>query len=201
MDTKERIQQAALALFAQKGFRAATVREIAAQIGIKDSSLYFHYPNKQAILDALLERFTAVSGQMMNFLEGAAAELTVMTDDAFLAVAGQYASAYLLDNFTCKCIMLLGHEQSHDARMREMYVRWCIEEPVAFQAALMERLQQIGYLKPGDARQMAAAYYAPLFLYFHRYMNCEPVASDPEAFREAALASAGAFLRVYKKEA
>lgn len=43
METKELIQEAALDLFSRKGFDSSSVRDIAAQIGIKDSSLYFHF--------------------------------------------------------------------------------------------------------------------------------------------------------------
>lgn len=190
----------ALVLFAQKGFRAATVREIAAGIGVKDSSLYFHFPNKQAILDAILARFAAESERMMAFLEEATQNIAAMTDDAFLSVTAQYAQAYLLDGFISRCIMLLEHEQSRDTHMCEAYARWCIEEPVAFQAKLIARLQQIGYLREGDARAMAVAYYAPLFLYFHLFVNCPEGQAQPGTFRDAAAESAGVFLRAYRKE-
>lgn len=47
MDTKELILEVSLELFSEKGFNVASVRDIAKKIGIKDSSLYFHYKNKQ----------------------------------------------------------------------------------------------------------------------------------------------------------
>ena len=40
MTTKERIQQEALALFSQKGYKAVTVEEISKSVGIKAPSLY-----------------------------------------------------------------------------------------------------------------------------------------------------------------
>ena len=52
--TKEKILEAALDVFAEKGFEAANIREIAEKVGIKTPSLYKHYSGKQEIYDSLL---------------------------------------------------------------------------------------------------------------------------------------------------
>lgn len=44
-------------LFAQKGFRATTVREIAVAAGILSGSLYHHFKSKESIGDEILARF------------------------------------------------------------------------------------------------------------------------------------------------
>lgn len=49
-ETKERIFQEALRAFSSRGYSSATMREIAQTVGIKASSLYNHYPSKDAIL-------------------------------------------------------------------------------------------------------------------------------------------------------
>ena len=54
--TKTVILDTALKLFAQRGFDATSMREIAAGVGIKASSLYKHFPSKQAIFDSLVQR-------------------------------------------------------------------------------------------------------------------------------------------------
>ena len=85
METKELIQEAALDLFSRKGFDSSSVRDIAAQIGIKDSSLYFHFKSKQAILDSLMDRFIHISRQMMEGLDEGKGEVRV--DEALKAPA------------------------------------------------------------------------------------------------------------------
>ena len=50
-NTKEIILFKALSLFADKGYDGVTVRDIAAEVGIMQSSLYKHYKNKQEIFD------------------------------------------------------------------------------------------------------------------------------------------------------
>ena len=54
-NTKQRILEEALALFAEKGFANVYVGEIAGRVGIRAPSLYKHYKSKQAIFDAIVE--------------------------------------------------------------------------------------------------------------------------------------------------
>ncbi|WP_111656766.1 TetR/AcrR family transcriptional regulator [Isoalcanivorax indicus] len=54
--TRERILNAALICFAERGYAATGMREIARQVGIRAPSLYNHFGGKREILVALLER-------------------------------------------------------------------------------------------------------------------------------------------------
>lgn len=48
--TRERLFQAALAEFRERGFEAASVGGIAQRAGTSRASFYFHYPSKEAVL-------------------------------------------------------------------------------------------------------------------------------------------------------
>ena len=52
--TKLRILDAALAVFAESGFRSGSLREIADKVGLSDAGLLHHYPSKVALLEATL---------------------------------------------------------------------------------------------------------------------------------------------------
>lgn len=54
--TRERVLDAALVCFAERGYAATSMREIARQVGIQAPSLYNHFSGKRDILAALLER-------------------------------------------------------------------------------------------------------------------------------------------------
>ena len=54
-NTKELILLEALKLFADKGYEGVSVRDIAAEVGIRQSSLYKHFESKQDIFDTLVE--------------------------------------------------------------------------------------------------------------------------------------------------
>ncbi len=52
--TRERILQAAMSVFAERGYGAASVDEIARQAGSSKGGVYFHFANKQAIFESLV---------------------------------------------------------------------------------------------------------------------------------------------------
>ena len=57
---RERILEAALGVFARRGYRDAAMDDIATASETSKGGLYFHFPNKQAIFLALLDRMAAL---------------------------------------------------------------------------------------------------------------------------------------------
>ncbi|WP_424359154.1 TetR/AcrR family transcriptional regulator [Methanocella sp. MCL-LM] len=57
--TKEKIFDAAVDLFAERGYEGVSIRDIAGAVGIKESSVYKHYASKDAILDSVFEYLKA----------------------------------------------------------------------------------------------------------------------------------------------
>ena len=53
--TKQEILDAALELFSVQGYEATSISQLAEAVGIRKASLYSHFENKQAILDALMQ--------------------------------------------------------------------------------------------------------------------------------------------------
>src|SRR2546427_12692245 len=54
--TREVILDTAERLFAARGVEGVAVRDLAREMGVTASSLYNHFPGKQALYDAVLER-------------------------------------------------------------------------------------------------------------------------------------------------
>jgi AcrR family transcriptional regulator len=54
--TATRILDTAERLFAERGYAAVSVREIAGNVGLNQASIYNHFPSKQALYEAVLER-------------------------------------------------------------------------------------------------------------------------------------------------
>ena len=53
--TRSEIRKVSLSLFAQYGYAAVSMRQIASQVGVQASAIYQYYPNKQQILVSLLQ--------------------------------------------------------------------------------------------------------------------------------------------------
>lgn len=56
--TRERILDAALSVFSNKGYHDARIDEIVDQSKTSKGSIYFHFPNKERLFVALVEKFT-----------------------------------------------------------------------------------------------------------------------------------------------
>ena len=52
---REKVLAAAVQLFAEYGYHASTMRDIAKIAGIQAASIYYHYPSKQALLVEIME--------------------------------------------------------------------------------------------------------------------------------------------------
>ena len=55
-ETAERILDAAEALFAERGFAGTALRDVASEVGLRTPSLYNHFPSKESLYSAVLER-------------------------------------------------------------------------------------------------------------------------------------------------
>ena len=52
--TRQAILDAALDLFAEKGFFGTSLRDVAAAVGVRESALYNYFPSKNALFEAIL---------------------------------------------------------------------------------------------------------------------------------------------------
>lgn len=55
ISTKEKLKQAALSLFARRGYEGTTMNDIAERVGINKASIYNHYKNKEALFLAVYQ--------------------------------------------------------------------------------------------------------------------------------------------------
>ena len=57
--TAQRMLESATKQFAEKGYSGVSMRSIAAATGTTQAAIYHHFPNKQALYDAVLAKHTA----------------------------------------------------------------------------------------------------------------------------------------------
>jgi AcrR family transcriptional regulator len=58
-ETRARIQQVALELFAEQGYEATSLREIAERLGVTKAALYYHFKSKEDIVASITEDYFA----------------------------------------------------------------------------------------------------------------------------------------------
>jgi AcrR family transcriptional regulator len=99
-DTRSRILSAAVRLFGEQGYAGTSVRDIAESLGLTKAALYYHFPSKETILDALLDPFVTELTQIVALTRGGsrpAAPLIVERLAGLLAGPGSVLCAFVND--------------------------------------------------------------------------------------------------------
>ena len=110
------ILNAAIDLFASRGFQGTTTREIAAAVGVTEPVLYQHFATKRALFDAILEsKLTQVNSTDIIGLDEAAAA----GDDRafFTSLATVVLDWYLSDPRYARLLMYASLEKNELSQM------------------------------------------------------------------------------------
>ena len=187
-ETKEKIIAESLEAFSQKGYWAVSIRDICKQVGIKESSVYYHFKNKQAIFDAILSRFQQKANELTGTLISAMAADPLAADENFYGkVCNCFFEDYLMDDFCNKVMRLMLIEQFHDQNAKEAYDSWMFTKPLAFQSSIFKALMDRGLLPDTDPEYLAIQYYAPIFFFAQKWLLCGPLSDENKnAFRKDA---------------
>ncbi|WP_433546327.1 TetR/AcrR family transcriptional regulator [Streptomyces sp. CA-294286] len=69
-DTRRRIQDVALELFAEQGYEKTSLREIAEELEVTKAALYYHFKTKEDILVSLFEDLTRPLDELIEWGQG-----------------------------------------------------------------------------------------------------------------------------------
>ena len=68
-DTRDRILEAALNLFTERGYEKTSLREVAGRVGVTKAALYYHFASKEEILRTLVEPVFTLQESALKLLE------------------------------------------------------------------------------------------------------------------------------------
>ncbi|MFJ2262431.1 TetR/AcrR family transcriptional regulator [Streptomyces sp. NPDC087844] len=69
-DTRQRIQDVAVELFAEQGYEKTSLREIAERLDVTKAALYYHFKTKEDILISLFEDLTRPMDELIEWGKG-----------------------------------------------------------------------------------------------------------------------------------
>lgn len=184
IDTKNKILEVSLELFAKKGFDGVSVREIAKEVGVRESALYKHYKNKEDILDKIVEEM--ISSIRKGYeLQHVPETLIVGVADGYRNISEEqlcemswnifkmFTEESKLSNFR----KLLMREQFHNKAFAKYYNSFFIEGVIESQAKTFLQLVDSGLFRKADERIISLHFYGPILLLFQQY-DCEPEKKD-----------------------
>ena len=171
--TKEKIFDVSIDLFSQKGFDAVSVREIAREVGIRESSIYNHYKSKEAILDAIIDYFKSElesssppEEEMEKLLE---------TPELFFEVGAKAFIERMTAPKTEKIWRIISIELYHNKKIREFFKKELLELPLASWEEIFTKMMEKGVIKQVDPKILAYEYFsfAIYLLFEHFVLNYE----------------------------
>ena len=168
-DTKQKIIDKALELFAAQGYDAVSVGEIAEAVGIRAPSLYNHYPSKQAIFDAIVEstakQYEADMGKIQIHVQNVAQDISVftgITEEALFEKVRQIFE-YSLHNRTIRNFRrMMTIEQFRSENLAALYSRRYVERMIDYHAGIFRALIAAGEIQAEDPEVLAMMYVAPV---------------------------------------
>ena len=139
--TRERILQIALHLFAQSGYEAVSVSDIAAQLGITKGALYRHYASKRDIFNSIVSRMAQMDAEQARACalpEGLAAEMPNAYRQASLAQLFAFCRVqfkyWTQAPFPADFRRMLTLEQYRSAEMNRLYQQYLGAGPLDYTA-------------------------------------------------------------------
>lgn len=168
-NTKEKIFDVSLDLFSQKGFDAVSIREIARGVGIRESSIYNHYKNKEAILDAIIDYFMAEMA--MSSPPEEEMEKLMETPELFFEVGARAFIGRMSELKTEKIWRLISIELYHNEKIREFFKKELLEVPILGWEQIFTKMMEKGVIKEVDPKVLAYEYFSfAIYLYFEYFV-------------------------------
>jgi AcrR family transcriptional regulator len=161
--TKERIMSVAIDLFAQKGFDAVALREIAEAAGIRKATLYYYFTSKDQILENIfeytMERWEMSKVGKWSDSDETEKQIVAMGLDGFMAMASSVASSWIDDPHMEKILRITFIELYHNEQMKKFMLAFFGAGPEFFESGFAI-LMKHKLIKPSDPKVLALEYLA-----------------------------------------
>lgn len=201
-NTKREILEASLDLFSVQGFEATSISQIANVVGIRKASLYSHFENKQAILDAIVKDVLEQYAEHSIFAkadwdncDNAEDKPKLTPDAAAQMILGQIR--YILhDPHISKARKMLVMEQFQNPELAKLQTKQNYTDVLRYFTGLVKCLIRSSVLAGDDSEIMAAQLCLPISTWIN-LCDREPD-REPEVM-ELVSRHIQQFFRIYKK--
>lgn len=174
-DRPEEIVAAALTVFAEKGFAAARLDDIAARAGVSKGALYLYFATKEDLFRAVVEQGVVPN---LTAVQGAIAANPNSFPDLVRAFVGAMAGVIATTPLGGIVKMVIGEARNFPELARIWHDRLITPALGAFSAAIAAA-QGSGEIRPGDPRQYAVSLISPLLLGVIWQETFTPVGAPP----------------------
>ena len=174
MSTRDKIMGVALNMFSERGYEAVSIRDICGEVGIKESTLYYHFKNKKDILDSLIEKFRSHIDGLLSHADEITekpAKKGKKNDDISLQMVDSYMiDSYLFDPFCNLMLRLMMIEQFHNEEIRELYEKTLFTDPYEIQMNVFRKLAKAGAIPEKDVEWIVKETHSYMTMLTFKYL-------------------------------
>ena len=168
MNTREKIMDVALHMFSERGYEAVSIRDICGEVGIKESTLYYHFKNKKDILDSLVAKFRAHIDGLLGHVDEIGDK---PVEDPSLQMMDSYMmDSYLFDPFCNLMLRLMMIEQFHNEEIRALYEKTMFTDPYEIQLNVFRKLSTAGVFPEEQVDKIVKEYHAYMTMLTYKYL-------------------------------
>lgn len=178
--TRQAILDAALDLFADKGYFGTSLRDVAAAVGVRESALYNYFAGKDALFEALLAAHQDSKAERLAPLaDGPIADGRALLQRLAVTMLEGYMEPREEKLF--RILMSDGIRLARSGRIN-LYERMSTSRPRM--QDIMRRLMRDGWLRRGDVSTLAIAFVSPLITWrqLHAIAADLPMITHPRAY-------------------
>lgn len=158
--TRQKILEASLKLFSEKGFIGATTKEIAKEAGIAEITLFRHFRTKESLFEEVISKYS-----FLPALKGLLPEIRQLPyEDALTAIARKFLDTLFLRKDLIRIMQSEIHR--YPEQMQKVY-NSLIDEVISTLASYFESMQKAGILSEFDADIGSRAFLGMFFSYFN----------------------------------
>lgn len=186
MTTKEKIMDVALHMFSERGYEAVSIRDICGEVGIKESTLYYHFKNKMDILDSLMAKFKEhIEGLLIHIDEMPSGKTKKKNAGSTDIIDSYMMDSYLFDPFCNLMIRLMMIEQFHNEEMRALYEKTMFTDPYDIYLRVFRMLASQGAFSESQVDAIVRRYHAYMTMLTYRYLlNGELTEERKKAYKK-----------------
>lgn len=157
----DEVLDAAIALFAEKGYAATTVQEIATRAGLSKGAVYLYFPSKAAILEGLVERaISPVAQTALSHISGFSGDPRPL-----IAQILRMFAARLRDGDLLAVPRIIIHEAVAAPEIAQMYRRAVLDKAVPALTALIAKGVEGGFIRKVDPEMTVRSVVGPILVH------------------------------------
>ena len=156
-ETRLQILDTALEVFAAKGFRGSSIKDIAEAAGISQGLMYYYFPGKKELLSATIEHHSFLP-ELRRILTG---QENLSAGRMFKEIAGKF-----LDTLDAKksLVKILIRDVAYDPKYSDAWTKLC-QEGVSLLQKYIEGCVKRGEFRPHNAEVTARSMLATIVMF------------------------------------